>query len=140
MRVSIGSALTTSVVAAVLLASCGAALAASAYIGTFTGKSGQGYGEGIYLVNVDARTGIPSAPHVVASVNSPSWMELSRDHRFLYTTNGGDKNGADKTGTVSVFAVAADGTLKKINTELLKCIHYKTLVKLEKILHLINGI
>jgi 6-phosphogluconolactonase (cycloisomerase 2 family) len=120
MKSSIGSVLAASVVAAALLASCGAALAARAYIGTYTpnqpGVRSESHGEGVYLADIDARTGALSHPRLVARTLSPSWLALSHDGKFLYAINEISNFGPDKTGSVTAFAVEAGGALKKLDT------------------------
>ncbi len=106
-----------------ILASADAALAARAYIGTYTPNLADptayanGSGEGIYLVNVDDATGALSGLKLVAKDKSPAWFALSADHRFLYAVNEIDSYGAAKSGSVTAYAVdAKSGALKKLNT------------------------
>ena len=114
--------LTTAAMAALLLAPANAASAARAYIGTYTvdpadpQAAANGHGEGIYLVDVDAATGTPSNPRVVARTASPSWITLSADHKFLYAVNEIATYGPNKSGSVTAFAVdQATGALKQLN-------------------------
>jgi 6-phosphogluconolactonase (cycloisomerase 2 family) len=103
------------------LTSANAAFAARAYIGTYTpdpaaprGGGGQGNGEGIYLANIDG--GTPSGLKLVAKDLSPSWITLSKDGRFLYAVNEIATYGANKSGSVTAYAVdKASGALKKLN-------------------------
>ena len=118
-------ALTTSVAIAALaavLASASAAQAGRAYIGTYTpnlkerGAYANGHGEGIYLVNVDDATGVPSGLKLVAKDFSPSWFTLSKDNKFLYAINEINTYGSNKSGSITAYAVdAATGALKKLN-------------------------
>lgn len=115
--------LTTAAVAALMLAGANSAFAARAYIGTYTAdpaepRSGmQNHGEGIYLVDIDDKTGAPSNPRVMAKLLSPSWITLSADHKFLYAVSEVASYGPDKHGSVTAFAVdGATGALKKLNT------------------------
>src|ERR1700722_18529818 len=114
--------LTTAAVAALMLASANAAFAGRAYIGTYTADpadpkaAASGHGEGIYLVDVDPATGTPSNPRVAAKTASPSWIVLSADHKFLYAVNEVATYGANKSGSVTAFAVdQASGALKQLN-------------------------
>jgi len=114
--------LTTVAAAALMVASANAAFAARAYIGTYTADPADpkapasGHGEGIYLVDVDAATGAPSNPRVVAKTASPSWIVLSADHKFLYAVNEVATYGPNKSGSVTAFAVdQASGALKQLN-------------------------
>jgi 6-phosphogluconolactonase (cycloisomerase 2 family) len=118
--------LAVSIAAAALLATGAPALAARAYVGTYTpkdlsappkaGKPSPGYGMGIYLIKVDDQTGIPSSPRLVAKTRSPSWITLSKDHRFLYAVNEIGDYGGEKAGSVSAYAVdKKTGDLKLLN-------------------------
>jgi 6-phosphogluconolactonase (cycloisomerase 2 family) len=114
--------LTTAATAVLMLASVNAAFAARAYIGTYTvdpadpKAAANGHGEGIYLVDVDPATGTLSNPRVVAKTASPSWIVLSADHKFLYAVNEVATYGANKSGSVTAFAVdQASGALKQLN-------------------------
>jgi len=113
--------LTTVAAAALILGSANAALAARAYIGTYTAdpaepRSGNNnHGEGIYLVNIDDATGAPSNPKLVAKTLSPSWVVLSADHKFLYAVNEVASYG-NKSGSITAYAVdQASGALKQLN-------------------------
>ena len=112
---------TTVAAAALMLAGANTAFAARAYIGTYTpeptARSDSNHGEGIYLVDVDNATGVPSNPRLVAKMLSPSWITLSPDHRFLYANSEILDYGPDKTGSVTAYAVdAATGGFKMQNT------------------------
>ncbi len=103
-----------------LLAFHAAAQAARAYIGTYTpeppGRS-ENHGEGIYLVDIDSRTGAPGTRRLVANVPSPSWIAFSPDHRVLYAISEISEYGPDKTGAVTAYAVdPVSGELHKLNT------------------------
>ena len=116
-------ALTSSVAVAALAAILGtatAAQAARAYIGTYTPEPGTpkpaGNGEGIYLATVDDATGAPSGLKLVAKTLSPSWLVLSKDHKFLYAVNEVASYGPNKSGSVTAYAVdGATGALKQLN-------------------------
>ena len=112
-------ALTAALTLAAILGCANAAQAGRAYIGTYTQEPtarGNNHGEGIYLVDVDDRSGAVSNPRLVAKMKSPSWMALSPDHRFLYA-NAEILDYDGRTGSVSAFAVdSASGNLKALNT------------------------
>ncbi len=116
-------ALTTSVAIAALAAVLGtatAAQAARAYIGTYTvdpkAPQPSGKGEGIYLANVDDATGAPTSLKLVAKTVSPSWLTLSKDHKFLYAVNEVASYGPNKSGSITAYAVdGASGALKQLN-------------------------
>jgi 6-phosphogluconolactonase len=107
---------------AAIMGSATGAQAARAYIGTYTPNLADphayanGHGEGIYLVNVDDATGVPSGLKLVAKDQSPSWFTLSADHKFLYAVNEIATYGANKSGSITAYAVdAASGALRKLN-------------------------
>lgn len=107
-------ALTAALTLAAVLGCVNAAQAGRAYIGTYT-QGGGAHGEGIYLVDVDDKSGAVFNPRVVAKMKSPAWIALSPDKRFLYANAEiGDYEG--KAGSVSAFAVEAGGALKPLNT------------------------
>jgi len=117
---------TTVAVAALMaaLTSADAAWAARAYIGTYTrdpaaapGAGGGGNGQGIYMVDVDEATGAPSHLRLMAKDLSPSWITLSKDHKFLYAVNEIATYGPNKSGSVTAYAVdSKSGALKRLNT------------------------
>ncbi|MEO8301368.1 MAG: lactonase family protein [Rhizomicrobium sp.] len=106
---------------AAMLGSATAANAARAYIGTYTPdptdpRSSNNGGQGIYLVNIDDATGAPSGAKLVAKSLSPTWITLSADHKFLYAVNEVNSFGANKSGSITAYAVdAASGALKQLN-------------------------
>lgn len=67
------------------------------YIGTYT----KGDSEGIYRARLELKTGAMPGGELVAATESPSWVKLSADGKFLYACN------ETKTGEVSAFAVTA---------------------------------
>jgi 6-phosphogluconolactonase len=117
--------LRTTVAVAALAAALGsatAAQAARAYIGTYTPDPAEpraganNHGEGIYLVNIDDATGAPSNPKLVAKSLSPTWITLSADHKFLYAANEIASYGANKSGSLTAYAVdSGTGALKQLN-------------------------
>jgi len=117
--------LRTTVAIAALAAALGSATtaqAARAYIGTYTPVPAEprlganNHGEGIYLVNIDDVTGAPSNPKLVAKTLSPTWITLSADHKFLYVANEIGSYGANKSGSITAYAVdQASGALKELN-------------------------
>jgi len=114
---------TTIAVAALAVLFGAPAHAARAYIGTYTPNPvdphayASGKGEGIYLVNIDDVTGALSGLKLVAKDRSPSWFDLSADHKFLYATNEIDVYGSGKSGSVTAYAVdVKSGALRKLNT------------------------
>jgi 6-phosphogluconolactonase (cycloisomerase 2 family) len=70
-----------------------------------------------YLVYIIETGDAPSGLKLVAKDLSPSWVALSKDNKFLYAVNEINTYGADKSGSITAYAVdAASGALKKLNT------------------------
>jgi 6-phosphogluconolactonase len=88
-----------------------------AYVGTYTiPTDGSGNGEGIYLFDVDARTGELSNRKLVAKTPNPSWISIHSSKKYLYAINE-VVNFDGGNGSVSAFAIdAASGELTLLNT------------------------
>jgi len=85
-----------------------------AYVGSYTGKAGNG--EGIYLFNYEAASGMLLDRQLVAKTPSPSWIVVHPSRKFLYAVNEiADFHG--NSGSVSAFSIdLATGTLTPLNT------------------------
>lgn len=85
-----------------------------AYVGSYTGKAGNG--EGIYLFNYEAASGMLLDKQLVAKTPSPSWIVVHPSRRFLYAVNEvADFHG--NSGSVSAFSIdASTGALTLLNT------------------------
>ncbi len=111
-----------SVLALALMAPGARAEPARVYIGTFTAdpadpSTRSNHGEGIYLADMDARTGALSNARLAARSLSPSWIILSPDARFLYSVNEIATHGEKKSGTITSYAVdRASGALTELNS------------------------
>ena len=77
------------------------------FVGCYTGETG-GEGEGIALLRRDPATGDLTRLGVAARTPSPSFLAQHPGHPVLYAVNELDQ------GTVSAFAVAADGSLTEL--------------------------
>lgn len=78
------------------------------FIGTFTSKDSQG----IYRMSMDPRTGALGAPELAAKAQSPSFLVLSPNYRFLYSVNEINQ------GMVSAFGIdPATGALRELNSQ-----------------------
>ncbi|MFV0539746.1 MAG: lactonase family protein [Aestuariibaculum sp.] len=75
------------------------------YIGTYT----LGSSEGIYKLDFNSELGTLDNLQLVAETDNPSFLAFSPNKTHLYTVNENDE------GTVSVFKVEGDGSLKPIN-------------------------
>jgi 6-phosphogluconolactonase len=83
----------------------------SVYVGTYTGKN-PADSKGIYRFDFDAKTGAAGEPVVAAETPSPSFLAVHPNGKLLYAVGE-----AGKTGTVSAFAIQADGALKLLNAK-----------------------
>ena len=77
-----------------------------AYIGTYTKPQGS---KGIYMVHLDSSTGKLSNPELAAESESPSFLAVSKNGKFVYAANEINK------GDVSAFAVDMGGKLRFLN-------------------------
>ncbi|MBI1902487.1 MAG: lactonase family protein [Planctomycetia bacterium] len=83
------------------------------YLGTYTGAKSKG----IYLAELDVKTGALSPAVVAAEVASPSFLAIHPTQKFLYAVNE-ITEGGKKRGGVTAFAVdAASGKLKMLNQQ-----------------------
>lgn len=97
-----------------------------AYVGTYTSPLQNmrktqvdlppGNGKGIHLFEVDRTTGALTARGVHEMGTSPSCLAFNAARSHLYSGNETDFTGKDEAGTVSAFAVNADGSLRLMNT------------------------
>ena len=98
-----------------------------AYVGTFSSPLRDtlptqvdlppGNGRGIHLFQVDRASGAMKPAGVHEMGNSPSCLVLNATGTRLYSANETDREGEDKEGTVSAFAInRADGKLELLNT------------------------
>ena len=79
-----------------------------AYVGTYTGKGGNG--KGIYLFEMNPDTGELSLVKLAAETSNPSWISLDPSGKYLYAVN------EDQRGSVSAFSVnRANGDLQLLN-------------------------
>lgn len=85
-----------------------------AYIGSYTGASGNG--EGIYLAEMLRETGELANLRLVAKSPCPSWIAIHPSRKYLYAVNEiVDYQG--NSGSVSAFAIEAhSGNLRPLNT------------------------
>jgi 6-phosphogluconolactonase len=87
------------------------------YVGTYTGGSGKVRSQGIYLMELDARTGTLGKPRLAAASPDPSFLAIHPSRQYLYAVNENGIKGL-RGGGVSAFAIdAGQGTLSPINQE-----------------------
>jgi len=82
------------------------------YIGTYTGPKSQG----IYVYKLDMATGKLAPLGLAGESANPSFLAIHPNHGFLYAVNETDTYQAQKTGSVSAFAIdRATGKLTLLN-------------------------
>jgi 6-phosphogluconolactonase len=92
-----------------------------AYVGTYTGAiANGGNGQGIYLYEMNSRTGELALIKLAASADSPSCLALHPSQRYLYAGNEIDSfpSAYGKGGSVTAYAVDTESS----NLELLNSV------------------
>lgn len=87
-----------------------------AYAGTYSSPEGpegsKGYGEGIYLFEVNPETGALKQRELFRSGSNPSWLALDASRTHLYAAN------ETKSGSVSAYRIErTTGRLTLLNTQ-----------------------
>lgn len=88
-----------------------------AFVGTYTTPvDGSGHGEGIYLFEVNPRTGELTNRRLAAKTPNPSWIAIHSSKKYLYAINE-VADFAGGNGSVSAFAIdPATADLTLLNT------------------------
>ena len=92
-----------------------------AYVGTYSSPQGpegsKGYGQGIYLFQMNPATGALAQVGLFANDSNPSWLAFDPSRTHLYAANEiGNFEGA-KSGSVSAYSIdRATGHLTRLNT------------------------
>ncbi len=82
------------------------------YVGTYTDLGSKG----IYVFRFDPATGEPGPVDLAAETEQPSFLAVSENGRFLYSTNETNQFLGQKTGGASAFAIdPSTGNLKLLN-------------------------
>ena len=88
------------------------------YVGTYTSGKGANRSEGIYLLELDVRSGTLGAPRLVATAPDPSFLAIHPSRKFLYAVNELGEFRGRRGGGVSAFALdPARGTLTPLNQQ-----------------------
>jgi len=84
------------------------------YVGTYTtGKS-----EGIYLCRMNLASGELTLAGTTRGVNSPSYLALARNRKYLYAVNEVGEFNGKRSGAISAFAVnQTNGDLRLLNQQ-----------------------
>ena len=84
------------------------------YFGTYTG----GKSKGIYVSRFDSASGRLSPPELAAEANSPSFLAIHPNQRFLYAANETGDFAGKKSGAVSAFIIDRhSGKLTALNQQ-----------------------
>ncbi|HKI17238.1 MAG TPA: lactonase family protein [Isosphaeraceae bacterium] len=87
------------------------------YIGTYTSDSSEG-SKGIYLLELDLRTGVLSAPQLAAKAVNPSFLAIHPGRKLLYSVNEVSAFEGREGGAVTAFAIdQIHGTLTALNQQ-----------------------
>ncbi len=85
------------------------------YAGTYTSDASEG-SKGIYLLELDLRKGVLSAPRLAAKATNPSFLAIHPSRRFLYSVNELSEFDGRKGGAITAFAIdQTHGTLTPLN-------------------------
>ena len=88
------------------------------YVGTYTGAGGEDKSQGIYLMELDLRSGTLSSPRVVAAAIDPSFLAIHPSRKFLYAVSERSEVDGRPGGRSSAFSIdPASGTLTPINQQ-----------------------
>lgn len=85
------------------------------YVGTYT----DGDSEGIYLLDLDLKTGVLTARGIVAKTVNPSFLAVHPSGNLLYAVNEVSKLDGNESGGVSAFKInPKNGKLSLLNQQL----------------------
>lgn len=88
------------------------------YVGTYTGGRGEHRSQGIYLLELDSRSGKLGAPRPVAKATDPSFLAIHPSRKFLYSVNELGEFRGRRGGGVSAFTIdPASGNLTLLNQQ-----------------------
>src|SRR5947209_13537744 len=71
------------------------------YFGTYT----EGKSKGIYVSRINLETGQVSEPILAAETESPSFLAIHPNHKFIYAANEISKFEGKESGAISAFSV-----------------------------------
>ena len=84
------------------------------YVGTYADRGSQG----IYVLAFDRTTGTLAERQTIQGKESPSFLAIHPNGKYLYAVYREGKNAQDKNGTVTAFAIdPKNGKLRKINEQ-----------------------
>jgi len=83
------------------------------YFGTYT----RGASKGIYVCELNMKTGRLTEPRLAGETKNPSFLAISGDGKHLYSVGEMSSFNGKKTGAVTAFAIKKDGTLTQLNQQ-----------------------
>jgi 6-phosphogluconolactonase len=88
------------------------------YVGTYTSGSGAEKSRGIYLLDLDLKSGKLSAPRLACEAIDPSFLAIHPSGKFLYAVSERSDAGGRSGGAVLGFSIdPATGDLASINQQ-----------------------
>jgi 6-phosphogluconolactonase len=88
------------------------------YVGTYTSGGGADKSQGIYLLDLDLRSGKLGPPRLACEATDPSFLAVHPSKRFLYAASERGEVDGKPAGEVLGFSIdQATGELKEINRQ-----------------------
>jgi 6-phosphogluconolactonase len=89
------------------------------YVGTYTSGEDPDRSRGIYLMELDVRSGMLDAPRLAVATPNPSFLAIHPNREYLYAVNEMGEILGRRDGGVSAFAIdQGKGTLTLLNQQL----------------------
>jgi 6-phosphogluconolactonase len=86
------------------------------YTGTYTNPARNNGSQGIYLLELDTRSGVVSEPRLAAKAANPSFLAVHPSRKYLYSVNELSKFEGRNGGAITAFAIdPGHGTLTPLN-------------------------
>jgi len=88
------------------------------YVGTYTRGNGRDQSQGIYLMELDPRSGRLSAPRLAGTAVDPSFLAIHPSRKFLYAVSEMNEFKGRPGGAVAAFSIdPARGSLTPLNQQ-----------------------
>ncbi|MEM1122059.1 MAG: lactonase family protein [Bacteroidota bacterium] len=86
------------------------------YVGTYTKKEGHvdGKADGIYILEMDRKTGALTALDTIKNTINPSYLTVHPNKKYLYAANELVGDDLKSTGTISAYELDKDGLFSKV--------------------------
>ena len=73
------------------------------YVGTYTGGAGDEKSRGIYMLDLDVRSGKAGTPRLAGEATDPSFLAIHPSRKFLYAVSERDEAEGPRAGLCSGF-------------------------------------